>query len=860
GGYFSIIGDSSRNQIAEVGATTGLVTSKFNNGGFNGAVFSLTKNNNNIYAGGEFSNYGPSRNYGIMTDTANGIIVNQPASVSQPNSTVFVSIPDGNGGWFIGGDFSQVGDSARQRVAHINAQGRVSSWRVRNCNGQVRALLLDGNRLFIGGSFTVIGDSARNRIAVVNALTGVVEVDFKHRNFNSQVNVIKKVANTLYMGGNFTRYINNKTYAAEMDMAGIVNPLFPRTNGEVRKVISDGNGGWYVAGNFSMIGDSTRSRVAHVNASGRVSSWNPNVNNAVNALELSNGVLYLGGEFTTVGGQTRNRIAAVDAITGVLKSWNPNLNDAVFTLKIVNNQLYVGGFFTTIGALTRFRLASFDTASAVATAWNPSPNGPIFDIELVNNNIFVGGDFTNISGVSRSRGASFNISSGSINSWNPNANAAIRALKVLGDKIFIGGDFTWVGITPNINRTYLAALDTITGNPRTGFNSVTNSSVYEISALNDKILVGGFFSVIGGANQSNIALLDTSTGNFVNTWRASANNLVRSIEVSGTRIFAGGTYTEIGEDRVRDYAIALDINTLAPKPWNPSLNSAAYAIEHREGLIYIGGQFSQVNTNATLLNRGYAVAFDTLTGTCVTAFNAGLNNQVLTLNLSGDKLYLGGSFTTAGGQTRNRAAAFDLRTNTITPFNPNVNSTVWAINQTGSKVFLGGDFTNLGGRNKPHVAAVDTSLGIQDLRWDLTSNSTVFTISSQGPNLYVGNQATFYKERFRAAAFERSTGILTSFNPSTNGTVWSMQMSNGGDSLYIAGDFSNLNNSQGSAVNRNYLAKVDATFGVPSAWSPTGFNNVLRSLAISGNKLYVGGHFTTSSGQTRNRMMAFDTL
>ncbi|MFN5883915.1 MAG: hypothetical protein ACK445_01125, partial [Bacteroidota bacterium] len=114
-----IIGDSSRNQIAEVNATTGLVSSKFNNGGFNGAVFALTKNNNNIYAGGEFTNYGPSRNYGIMTDTANGIIVNQPASVSQPNSTVFVSIPDGNGGWFIGGDFSQVGDSARQRVAHI---------------------------------------------------------------------------------------------------------------------------------------------------------------------------------------------------------------------------------------------------------------------------------------------------------------------------------------------------------------------------------------------------------------------------------------------------------------------------------------------------------------------------------------------------------------------------------------------------------------------------------------------------------------------------------------------------------------------------------------------------------------------
>ncbi|MFN5886249.1 MAG: hypothetical protein ACK445_13010, partial [Bacteroidota bacterium] len=165
GGYFSVLGDSARNRIAEVDATTGLVSSKFNNGGLDNGVLTLTKNNNNIYAGGEFTTFGPNRGNGVLIDTAIGIIANQPVSVSQPNQPVFVSIPDGNGGWFIGGQFTQIGDSLRQRVAHINAQGRVSSWRVRNCNSTVRALQIDGNSLYIGGDFTTIGDSARNRIA-----------------------------------------------------------------------------------------------------------------------------------------------------------------------------------------------------------------------------------------------------------------------------------------------------------------------------------------------------------------------------------------------------------------------------------------------------------------------------------------------------------------------------------------------------------------------------------------------------------------------------------------------------------------------------------------------------------------------
>jgi hypothetical protein len=55
-----------------------------------------------------------------------------------------------------------------------------------------------------------------------------------------------------------------------------------------------------------------------------------------------------------------------------------------------------------------------------------------------------------------------------------------------------------------------------------------------------------------------------------------------------------------------------------------------------------------------------------------------------------------------------------------------------------------------------------------------------------------------------------------------------------GDTLYVAGDFTNVN---GMAANG--LAKWNGT-----SWSSVGFNGLATALAVDGNNLYVGGAFT----------------
>jgi hypothetical protein len=81
----------------------------------------------------------------------------------------------------------------------------------------------------------------------------------------------------------------------------------------------------YVGGWFNPFGGLTRKNVAAYNIStGTVTSWNPNVNNRVNSLELKSNIIYMGGQFTTVGGVTRNLMAAVNT-NGSLNAWNPNV-------------------------------------------------------------------------------------------------------------------------------------------------------------------------------------------------------------------------------------------------------------------------------------------------------------------------------------------------------------------------------------------------------------------------------------------------------------------------------------------------------------------------------------------------------
>src|SRR5438128_311155 len=102
-----------------------------------------------------------------------------------------------------------------------------------------------------------------------------------------------------------------------------------------------------------------------------------------------------------------------------------------------------------------------------------------------------------------------------LDGFDPNANSAINVVVVQADgKILIGGGFTT--LSPNggaaVMRNHIARLNA-DGTLDTAFNpNLIGGDVSSIAVQSDgKILVGGFFTSIGGQTRNYIARLDATT-------------------------------------------------------------------------------------------------------------------------------------------------------------------------------------------------------------------------------------------------------------------------------------------------------------------------------------------------------------
>lgn len=104
-----------------------------------------------------------------------------------------------------------------------------------------------------------------------------------------------------------------------------------------------------------------------------------------------------------------------------------------------------------------------------------------------------------------------------------------------------------------------------------------------------------------------------------------------------------------------------------------------------------------------------------------------INGRVLDMSVSPDqtKLYISGEFTLVNGQTRRRAAQFNITnggaTATLTTWYPNVNATVNGIYATNTSVYLGGPFTTVRGVARTRLAAVG-STGTDPILRPLSAN------------------------------------------------------------------------------------------------------------------------------------------
>ncbi len=610
----------------------------------------------------------------------------------------------------------------------------------------------------------------------------------------------------LYVAGNFTAW----GIPAPFGLPFGINSALPLiksgfANGFVKACVSDGNGGWFIGGNFTQVDGVPRAKLAHIFSNGNVAAWNPGVTgNTIESLLLYGSKLYVGGDYYIIGGQNRTSIAAVDTATGLATSWNPNPNPCyVFSMSIKGNFLYVGGTFNTIGGQTRPRLAAIDTSTGLANSWNPFPNSTVLTL-LIN-----------------------------------------------GDTVYIGGNFTLVG---GQNHRTLAAIDRLSGNPTfwNPFNGVGGAIVNTIVQKDSLLYIGGLFSSVMSQFRNNLAAFNLNTSS-VTSFNPNVNSKVQTMVESGGILYIGGAFTSIGTAS-RNYLASVNITTGLPTSWHPNINGYAYCLALHDTSIYAGGEFDV----AAAQKRNHVAAINVNTGQ-LASWNPNVNGLATRLTANDSMIYIEGLYDSVGGIFRNGLAAVHPVTGALKLWDPvNTDFAPADIKAINNNVYAGGYFSTIGSHSINSLAELDGTTGNANISWNPnpthgTTQAAIASIDHKGDTLYVAGDFTTIsgQSRMGFAAYNIVTHSLLGWSPvPSNSTYHYVNYSN--DVCYLSSGFTTIN-----GVARNGLAAVDANSGALLPWYPS-FNNNAFFLARQGSKVYLGGNYTMLGGQPRYQLASVD--
>jgi hypothetical protein len=120
-----------------------------------------------------------------------------------------------------------------------------------------------------------------------------------------------------------------------------------------------------------------------------------------------------------------------------------------------------------------------------------------------------------------------------------------------------------------------------------------------------------------------------------------------------------------------------------------------------------------------------------------------LRDGAVAVSPDGSTVYVGGSFRTVDGESRNHIAAFSTATGALLPWNPGVGGKVSAIATAGNVVYVGGAFGKVGKTTVgPNIAAISATTG-EALEWGPTAPGVdnavdALAVSPDGSQVVVG--------------------------------------------------------------------------------------------------------------------------
>jgi hypothetical protein len=323
---------------------------------------------------------------------------------------------------------------------------------------------------------------------------------------------------------------------------------------------------------------------------------------AVKAQAIIGSTLYFGGDFTSVISPdgtrtvTRRHLAAVDLTTGDLLPWAPTANGGVDAMTTDGTTIFIGGAFTLVNNVSRIRLAALDT-SGTLLPFTAAANSKVLALYLVGTTLYAGGAFTTLRGVARSSLGAV-TTSGRLLAWDPAANDTVRAIT---------------------------------------------------SVASGEIVVGGFFSEVGGQSIDHIDGLDPVNGQSMSWSYPSSAEVVGLVTGPDDNVY--GAIAGSG-GKVRSWTNDGHLR------WTVYTDGDVNAVAYYGGQVIAGGHWIYINSGLYLPRLA---AFDPLTGAADLTWQPRPNKQIWSFATDATAtttLAMGGVFTTAGKTTARRLAVF----------------------------------------------------------------------------------------------------------------------------------------------------------------------------------------------------------
>jgi hypothetical protein len=690
--------------------------------------------------------------------------------------------------------------------------------------------------------------------------------------FNGPINAISEPDSngTRYVGGDFTAYGKWETGGSAVVQAlwdGNVFPSdpksHPKVDGQVYASVADGDGGFFIGGDFTKVDGEPRLNAAHIKGDGSLANWAPEPNETVRAMALSGTTVYLGGDFDRLGDTDRSFAAAVDVDGTIVDTWKPEVNNIVRALAVFNSNIYLGGDFTSVGTTERNRLAAVSIGGNLDTQWAPSVNDSVYTISInVSAEIvYFGGTFTNVNNTTLRNAAAVGIN-GALNSWDPNVDGPVYGIATnpwLPGDVLIGGSFKNVGGKPRNN------LATFSSSGTSAFNPSPNGPVRTVAFHSTKseglIYVGGEFTKVGDFTRNYAASI--SLGGEIANWRPDPDGPVFSLatDIGPDReeiMYLGGEFSTVRAD-LRPFVAAVNRDGTLNGSWQPKLEGSGGvdAVLLDENQIFLGGRFTGVRDGSGTFRprTGLAAVNKDENGPLVPGFNPVVTDgSVESIATIDNQLYIGGSFTKIKNEKRNFVAKLLKNTGGVDPdWDAQIQGKgVSALATSGSTLYLGGDFTQVLNQARSNAAAITDKGSLTEWNPDITGGR-VRSLAITDSSFYLGGDFSEVGgvPQAYAVAVDNNGDIIDAWRPEFDGSVRAVSASS--TEVYLGGDFTEVN-----GTNRDYIAALSPE-GDLTDWRPT-LNGEVFALSISDSEVFLGGQFTKGNDIENDYLDILDTV